>query len=199
MHGSGSDREFVAIEGTSDGMDRCGLCGDLVGVLSFGELLPVARNDTAPPPLKLIHRIRAGQASDRTRQCALRDARRVHRHAPSALCTLRPLLPLRPRYCCRSNSQASVPLSFSQIGRFRHSAKEISRELWTSVSKSQVSRSAIPGSRIATFISSLCSNDRLSRFVDPITDHRSSTIIVFTCVMPGWYSRMCTPALMSVP
>ena len=42
-----------------------------------------------------------------------------------------------------------------------------------------------PRSRMATLTSSLCSNDRLSKLVVPITAHSSSTSSAFTCVMPA--------------
>ena len=43
-------------------------------------------------------------------------------------------------------------------------------------------------SRNATFTSSLCSNDRLSTLVVPITAHVPSTISALTCVIAGRYS-----------
>ena len=47
----------------------------------------------------------------------------------------------------------------------------------------------------ATFTSSLCSNERLSRLVVPITAQRSSTSSVFTWVMPGLILEDAEPAL----
>ena len=82
----------------------------------------------------------------------------------------------------------------------RHSAIEISRDLRDvilEVAASAAPQSADRGSRR--------SSRRCARTIDcrgwsmPITAHRSSTISVFTCVMPGWYSRMRTPALSSSP
>ena len=55
-------------------------------------------------------------------------------------------------------------------------------------SKSRRSRAVTAASRNATLTSSLCSNDRLSMLVVPMTAHAPSTISALTCVIAGRYS-----------
>ena len=74
-----------------------------------------------------------------------------------------------------------------------------SRLCVTSFSKSDAIRAATVSSRTATLTSSLCSNDRLSTFVVPMTDQRSSTMSALTWVIPPPYSKIRTPALSSSP
>ena len=69
-------------------------------------------------------------------------------------------------------------IDFFHSGRRRQRSRRISRLCATSASKSANNRAAIASSRTATLTSSLCSNDRLSTLVVPITAHRSSTMSV---------------------
>ena len=52
----------------------------------------------------------------------------------------------------------------------------------------RVNSRATPASHTQTLLSSLCENDRLSKFVVPTVDHRPSTIMILWCIIVRLYS-----------
>ena len=78
---------------------------------------------------------------------------------------------------------------FCNSGRSRHVAASSLLRLLRCRPRSRASAPrARSGSATATVSSSFSSNDRLSKFAEPMTLHTPSTIIALTCIIVGWYS-----------
>ena len=83
-------------------------------------------------------------------------------------------------HCWRCNIQPSVSVIRSKMGRFLQAAKVSSELFCKSAAKSAVSLSAVSRSNTARLTSSFKPKERLSKLVDPTTDHSPSTIRAFT-------------------
>src|SRR6185437_4342440 len=91
-------------------------------------------------------------------------------------------------HCWRSKTQPTASSSRSYRPRSCQSLRLTCLDRDASFSKSAVRRRATSESRMATLISSLMPNERLSRLAEPTTLHMPSTIMILAWIIEGSYS-----------